>query len=129
MFRYHLAQSVGLVSAWAVIWLVAAWLIGEFPFLPQVAWAAQIDAQSSKIDTVSRENARILNKLTDIELLGIRNSIEQQLKTSCLALRSHNQDDLDSANQQLSQLTDQYYQMSGRTATLPSCATILVESK
>lgn len=129
MFRYHMAQSVGVVGIWFVAWLVGFWLIGRVPFIPQVAWAEQVQQVSMKVDKITHDNTRIWDKLTDIQILQIRAGIEQQLKTACLAKRSHNQADLDNANSQISQLTDSYYQMSGRPFSLPSCTTILVDGK
>jgi len=129
MRRFHLAISVGVVSIWVVAWFVLFWLVGKAPFMPQVAWADQIAQVTQRIDTISRDNSRIWAKLTDIQTLQLRASIEQQLKNSCLAKRAHNQSDLDNANQQLNQMADIYVQLAGRPFTMPSCNTILVDGK
>ena len=126
MFRYHLAQSVGLLSVWAVIWIVAFWLIGDAPFMPQVAWAGQVEAVSKNVEKIAQENKKIATQLTSIQLLSIRASLETQLKYLCQAQHAGNQQDLDNANHQLSDLTDTYFQLAGRPFTPPSCSTILV---
>lgn len=131
MFRYQMALSTGVVGIWFVVWLAGIWLIGKAPFVPQVAWANQVEDVSQKLDDVkkdtARNNSRVWSKLTEMQVLQLRASIEQQVKNVCFAQRAKNQNDLDNANAQLSQLTDSYLQMAGRPFAVPSCSTILVD--
>lgn len=127
LMRYQIAQSVGILGIWVLAWGVGIWLIGRAPFLPQVAWAQEVQAVAVKADNLSKDNTNIWNKLTDIQLLQLQTSIASQVKNACLAQRSHNQADLDNANSQVSQQTDMYFTLAGRPFNLPSCSTILVE--
>jgi len=126
MFRYHLAQSIGLLGLWVVVWTTAFWLIGDAPFMPQLAWAGQVDVVAKSVEKIAHENTKIASQLTTIQLLQLRSSLETQLKYLCQAQQAHNQQDLDNANHQLSDLTDAYFQLAGRPFTPPSCTTILV---
>lgn len=127
-FRYHLAQSVGILGIWMSAWIVGLWLIGKLPFIPQVAWASDVKIVVAKVDTVRDENRHVMASLKAIQVLQLRTGMSQLFKDACLAKRSGNQADLDSANAQLVQLTDQYYDMAGRPFELPSCDTVLVEA-
>lgn len=133
MFRFQLAQSVGVVTIWFVAWVVALWLFGRIPFLPQVAYAQDVQASTAQVGAqvahIAQENKRITQQLNTIQLLSLRSSLESQLKYLCQAQRAHNQVDLDNANHQLSDLTDAYYRLAGRPFTPPSCDTILVGNK
>ncbi len=129
MYRYQVAISISAVSIWAVAWLVGLWLFGAVPFFPQVAWADQIKNVQDQVDRISGEERQVINKLTAFQALQLRQAIEQQFKTSCMAARARNQADLDNANRQLNELTDQYYQIAGRPFSLPSCNTVLVDGK
>jgi hypothetical protein len=133
MFRFQLAQSFGVVSIWFVAWLLGLWLFGRIPFLPQVAYANDVQSSSQQLTQqvarIARENSRITAQLNTIQLLQIRSGIETQLKYLCQAKRSHNQADLDNANQQLNTLNDTYYSIAGRSFALPSCDTILIGGK
>jgi len=127
-FRFHLAQSVSIIAMWAAAWVFGLWIVGRLPFMPQVAWASDVAAITRKVDAVHQENGHISATLRNIQLLQLHNNISQQLKDLCLAKRSKNQVDLDSANGQLTQLLDEYYDMAGRPFALPSCATVLVDA-
>jgi hypothetical protein len=123
LWRFQATQSIGLVGLWLVVWATGAWVIGLAPsWVPRFAWADEVADAEHKADAVNRS-------LGAIQLLGVKSNIGDQLKASCLAFRSGNQADLDSANNQLITLRETYFQMTGHEYHLPACDTILVESK
>lgn len=133
VMRYQIAQSVGVVGIWFVAWFMGVWLMGRVPFVPQVAWAESVQTQvgtvSQQVASIARDSKRIEKTLANIQLLQLRSSMETQLKNSCLARRSHNQQDLDNANAQLDQMMDIYNVLAGKPFNTPSCATIMVDTK
>lgn len=133
VFRFQLAQSFGVVTIWFVAWVVALWLFGKLPFLPQVAYAGEVQSSAQQLTAqmgaITQENQRITRQLNFIQLLQIRTTINTEFKNLCLAKRTHNQNDLDNANEQLSTLGDQYYSLTGHAFTYQSCDTVLAGDK
>lgn len=76
LFRYHVAQSVGILGIWTVAWVAAFWLWGGFPsWTPQVAWSADLQPIAQKIDLNAKENKRVEGKLNQLILLQVRTSL------------------------------------------------------
>jgi hypothetical protein len=127
--RFQWGQSINLVALWFTLWVSGLWLVGKFPFLPQVAWAAQVGEVTEKISGLASENSKISGKLNDIQLLQLRANLENELKYLCQAQRARNQTDLDNANRQMDDMTDAYFRLAGRPFPSPSCDTVLTTNK
>lgn len=126
-FRFNLAVAFTAFCCWSVAALGFLWLIGRLSFLPQLAWASDVQAVASNVGTVRQKEQEIDNKLTGLQLLSISNNIDLEYKEACMAQRMGNQSDLDSANAMLRNLQDWYYRISGRYPILPAnCSTVLI---
>lgn len=120
--RYRWAISYSLLAHYLVIVCTVAWVLGYGPvFIPQVAWAADVNANKTAITDINA-------KLNTLVLLSVKSGINQQLKSLCQAGRAKNQDDMDSANNQIGPLLDSYRTMTGHEYHLQSCDTVLVQS-
>lgn len=123
MFRFHAAQSIGVLGLWVVVWTAGLWLSGKLPIENQIAWAADVKRVNDKVDGVHGEMAPVLVALKEIRIAGLRSNISEQVKYQCNAKRAKNQLDLDQANDQITKLTDQYFALTQRQLKLPSCDT------
>lgn len=122
--RNRWANSIGILLNLMANVLVVCWVVGLVPFA-QFERVTDAEAATAAQTTV---NDRVSDQLNTLVLLQIKSSINTAQKDSCSAQRTKNQGDLDSANNQLSNLLDRYQKMTGHEFHLQSCDTILVNS-
>ncbi len=121
VWRYHVVLSISNLCFWAFFGALLLWLMNRVPFVPQVAWAADVQ-------TVRFEIAKSENRLRDMELLQVRNNLSLAHKAVCEAQAAGNQTDLDIANGEFMRLSEIYSNMMNKPPMTESCSTILVGS-
>jgi hypothetical protein len=129
--RYYMAQSVGVLGIWAVAWVTAFWLVGKVPWVPQVAWAADVATLTTRIDRVdnhatitgnriSAQVDQVSQELKAFRIFTAGNNIWLDTKDQC-KLGPNSAGMREEMERKIEWEMNEYFALAGKPYTRPPC--------